>query len=64
VLDEVRRCEDIGIEQLSFDFGTGRVDEMLVIMAFRRRRDGAGEALRRSRGPHRTITPEWRAGEP
>jgi probable F420-dependent oxidoreductase len=32
VLDDVRRCRDIGIEQLTFDFRTGRVDEMLAII--------------------------------
>ena len=32
VLDDVRRCQDIGIEQLTFDFRTGRVDEMVAII--------------------------------
>jgi probable F420-dependent oxidoreductase len=32
VLDDVRRCEDIGIEQLTFDFRTGRIHEMLAIL--------------------------------
>jgi alkanesulfonate monooxygenase SsuD/methylene tetrahydromethanopterin reductase-like flavin-dependent oxidoreductase (luciferase family) len=32
VLDDVRRCQDIGIDQLTFDFRTGRIDEMLAII--------------------------------
>jgi probable F420-dependent oxidoreductase len=32
VIDDVRRCRDIGIEQLTFDFRTGRVDDMLAII--------------------------------
>lgn len=32
VLDDVRRCQDIGIDQLTYDFRTGRVDEMLAII--------------------------------
>jgi probable F420-dependent oxidoreductase len=32
VLDDVRRCQDIGIDQLAYDFRTGRVDEMLAII--------------------------------
>jgi probable F420-dependent oxidoreductase len=32
VIDDVRRCQDIGIEQLTFDFRTGRLDEMLAII--------------------------------
>jgi probable F420-dependent oxidoreductase len=32
VIDDVRRCRDVGIEQLTFDFRTGRLDEMLAII--------------------------------
>lgn len=32
VIDDVRRCQDIGIDHLGFDFRTGRVDEMLAII--------------------------------
>lgn len=32
VIDDVRRCQDIGIDQLTFDFRTGQVDEMLAII--------------------------------
>lgn len=32
VIDDVKRCQDIGIGQLTFDFRTGRVDEMLAIV--------------------------------
>lgn len=30
VIDDVCRCQDLGIEQLTFDFRTGRIDEMLA----------------------------------
>jgi hypothetical protein len=32
VIDDVRRCQDIGIQQLTFDYRTGAVDEMLRII--------------------------------
>jgi probable F420-dependent oxidoreductase len=32
VIDDIRRCQDIGIQQLTFDYRTGRVDEMLKII--------------------------------
>jgi probable F420-dependent oxidoreductase len=32
VIDDIRRCQDIGIQQLTFDYRTGRVDEMLKIV--------------------------------
>jgi probable F420-dependent oxidoreductase len=32
VIDDVRRCQDIGIEQLTFDYRTKSVDEMLRII--------------------------------
>jgi probable F420-dependent oxidoreductase len=32
VIDDARRCRDLGIEQLSYDFRTGKVDEMLAII--------------------------------
>jgi hypothetical protein len=32
VIDDVRRCQDIGIQQLTFDYRTGDVDEMLKII--------------------------------
>jgi probable F420-dependent oxidoreductase len=32
VIDDARRCQDIGIDQLSYDFRTGKVDEMLAII--------------------------------
>jgi hypothetical protein len=32
VTDDVRRCQDIGIQQLTFDYRTGDVDEMLKII--------------------------------
>jgi len=32
VIDDIRRCQDIGIDQLTFDFRTGRADETLAIM--------------------------------
>ena len=32
VIDDVRRCQDIGIQQLTFDYRTGEVDEMLKII--------------------------------
>ncbi|PYM14356.1 MAG: LLM class F420-dependent oxidoreductase [Candidatus Rokuibacteriota bacterium] len=32
VIDDVRRCQDIGIDQLTFDFRTGRLDEVLTIV--------------------------------
>jgi probable F420-dependent oxidoreductase len=32
VIDDIRRCQDIGIQQLTFDYRTGRVDEMLQII--------------------------------
>jgi hypothetical protein len=32
VIDDVRRCQDIGIQQLTFDYRTGRVDELLQII--------------------------------
>ena len=32
VIDDVRRCQDIGIDQLTFDFRTGRIDEVLKII--------------------------------
>jgi len=32
VIDDVRRCRDIGIQQLTFDYRTGAVDEMLRII--------------------------------
>lgn len=32
VIDDIRRCQDLGIDQLTFDFRTGRVDEMLAII--------------------------------
>jgi hypothetical protein len=33
VIDDVRRCQDSGMQQLTFDYRTGRVDEMLKIIA-------------------------------
>jgi probable F420-dependent oxidoreductase len=30
VIDDIRRCQDIGIQQLTFDYRTGRVDDMLT----------------------------------
>jgi alkanesulfonate monooxygenase SsuD/methylene tetrahydromethanopterin reductase-like flavin-dependent oxidoreductase (luciferase family) len=32
VIDDARRCRDLGIGQLSYDFRTGKVDEMLAII--------------------------------
>jgi probable F420-dependent oxidoreductase len=32
VIDDARRCRDIGIEQLTYDFRTGKVEEMLAII--------------------------------
>ena len=32
VIDDARRCRDLGISQLSYDFRTGKVDEMLAII--------------------------------
>lgn len=32
VIDDVRRCQNIGIQQLTFDYRTGRMDEMLKII--------------------------------
>ena len=32
VIDDVRRCQDIGIQQLTSDYRTGDVDEMLKII--------------------------------
>ena len=32
VIDDIRRCQDIGIQQLTFDYRTGRVDDMLKII--------------------------------
>jgi probable F420-dependent oxidoreductase len=32
VIDDARRCRDLGIQQLSYDFRTGKVDEMLAII--------------------------------
>ena len=32
VLDDIRRCQDIGIQQLTFDFRTGQVDDVLKIV--------------------------------
>jgi hypothetical protein len=32
VIDDIRRCQDIGIQQLTFDYRTGHVDEMLKII--------------------------------
>jgi probable F420-dependent oxidoreductase len=32
VIDDVRRCQDSGIDQLTFDFRTGRMDEVLRII--------------------------------
>lgn len=32
VLDDIRRCQDIGIQQLTFDYRTGQVDDMLKII--------------------------------
>jgi probable F420-dependent oxidoreductase len=32
VIDDVRRCQDIGIEQLTFDYRTGQVDEVIKII--------------------------------
>jgi probable F420-dependent oxidoreductase len=32
VIDDARRCRDLGIEQLTYDFRTGKVDEMLAII--------------------------------
>lgn len=32
VIDDIRRCQDIGVHQLTFDFRTGRVDEMVAII--------------------------------
>lgn len=32
VIDDIRRCRDIGIQQLTFDYRTGQVDEMLKII--------------------------------
>jgi hypothetical protein len=32
VIDDVCRCQDIGIQQLTFDYRTGDVDEMLKII--------------------------------
>jgi probable F420-dependent oxidoreductase len=32
VIDDARRCRDLGIDQLTYDFRTGQVDEMLAII--------------------------------
>ena len=32
VIDDIRRCQDIGIQQLTFDFRSGQVDDMLKII--------------------------------
>jgi probable F420-dependent oxidoreductase len=32
VIDDARRCRDLGIEQLTYDFRTGKVDEMLAVI--------------------------------
>ena len=32
VIDDIRRCQDIGIQQLTFDYRTGRADDMLKII--------------------------------
>jgi hypothetical protein len=32
VIDEARRCQHTGIQQLTFDYRTGRVDEILKII--------------------------------
>jgi probable F420-dependent oxidoreductase len=32
VIDDARRCRDLGIQHLAYDFRTGRVDEMLAII--------------------------------
>lgn len=32
VIDDIQRCQDIGIDQLTFDFRTGRLDETLAII--------------------------------
>ena len=32
VIDDACRCRDLGIDQLSYDFRTGKVDEMLAII--------------------------------
>jgi probable F420-dependent oxidoreductase len=32
VIDDARRCRDLGIQQLTYDFRTGKIDEMLAII--------------------------------
>jgi probable F420-dependent oxidoreductase len=32
VLDDIRRCQDVGIQQLTFDYRTGQVDDMQKII--------------------------------